>query len=43
MLGDGNRSDTGENELRSPVEGTVTMIYETQHAIGIQTDLGTIF
>ena len=30
-----------ENELRSPVEGTVTMIYETQHAIGIQTDLGT--
>ncbi len=23
------------------MEGTVTMIYETQHAIGIQTDLGT--
>ena len=41
MLGDGIAVIPDENELRSPVEGTVTMIYETQHAIGIQTDLGT--
>ena len=37
MLGDGIAVIPDENELRSPVEGTVTMIYETQHAIGIQT------
>ena len=37
MLGDGIAVIPDENELRSPVEGTVTMIY----AIGIQTDLGT--
>ena len=40
-MGDGIAVIPDENELRSPVEGTVTMIYETQHAIGIQTDLGT--
>lgn len=41
MLGDGIAVIPDENELMSPVEGTVTMIYETQHAIGIQTEAGT--
>ena len=41
MLGDGIAVIPDENELRSPLEGSVTMIYETQHAIGIQTYLGT--
>ena len=42
MLGDGIAVIPDENELRSPVEGTVTMIYETQHALGIHTALGTV-
>ena len=40
MLGDGIAVIPDENELRSPVEGTVTMIYETQHAIGILIHIG---
>lgn len=37
MLGDGIAVAPSENELFSPVDGTVTMIYETQHAIGIRS------
>lgn len=41
MLGDGIAVIPEENELRSPVDGTITMIYETQHAIGITTKKGS--
>lgn len=41
MLGDGIAVIPEENELRSPVDGTITMIYETQHAIGITTKGGS--
>ena len=40
MLGDGIAVIPHENEIFSPVDGTITMIYETQHAIGIKTDQG---
>ena len=41
MLGDGIAVIPEEKELRSPVDGTITMIYETQHAIGITTKKGS--
>lgn len=41
MLGDGIAVIPQENELMSPVDGTVTMVYETQHAIGISTKNNT--
>lgn len=37
MLGDGVAVAPSENELFSPVDGVVTMVYETQHAIGIRS------
>lgn len=40
MLGDGVALIPSQNELMSPIDGTVTMIYETQHAIGITTKQG---
>lgn len=41
MLGDGIALIPKENEFRSPVDGIVTMVYDTQHAIGITTKEGT--
>lgn len=40
MLGDGLAVQPIANEWVSPVNGTITMIYETKHAIGITTDQG---
>lgn len=40
MLGDGIAVIPSENEFYSPIDGTVTMVFETQHAIGIETKNG---
>ena len=40
MLGDGIAVISEQDEVMSPVDGTVTMVYETQHAIGISTKGG---
>ncbi|MFT4006279.1 MAG: PTS glucose transporter subunit IIA [Lacrimispora sp.] len=40
MLGDGIAVISDQDEVMSPVDGTVTMVYETQHAIGISTKDG---
>ena len=40
MLGDGMAVDPQAKEIYSPVAGEITMVYETQHAIGIKTDGG---
>ncbi|MEF9967431.1 MAG: PTS glucose transporter subunit IIA [Longicatena sp.] len=37
MLGDGIALIPNEDEFVSPIDGKVTMIYDTQHAIGITT------
>lgn len=37
MLGDGIAVIPNEKELVSPIDGTITMVYDTQHAIGIST------
>lgn len=36
ILGDGIGIIPRENQVFSPVEGIVTMIYETKHAIGLK-------
>ncbi|EOH72815.1 PTS sugar transporter subunit IIA [Enterococcus malodoratus] len=41
MLGDGFGIITKETSLYSPVSGTVSMVYDTGHAIGIQAEDGS--
>lgn len=41
MLGDGIAIDTDYEEWVAPVEGTISVIYNTLHAIGITTKQGT--
>lgn len=41
MLGDGYGLLTHDTSLYSPVSGTVTMVYDTGHAIGIHSEDGT--
>ena len=38
MLGDGIAVEPEASEIYSPVAGEITMVYETQHAIGIKTE-----
>ena len=40
MLGDGMAVQPEAREIYSPVAGEITMVYETQHAIGIKTEGG---
>ena len=40
MLGDGMAIAPEAREVYSPVAGEITMVYETQHAIGIKTETG---
>lgn len=40
MLGDGAAVIPESREVRSPISGRVTMVYETQHAIGLETAEG---
>ena len=40
MLGDGVAIIPSDKHLYSPVDGVVTMVYDTQHAIGIKTNNG---
>ncbi|GAB3057146.1 glucose PTS transporter subunit IIA [Salinicoccus sesuvii] len=40
MMGEGYAVEPKSNEIYSPVAGTVTMITDTKHAIGIETDDG---
>ena len=40
MLGDGIAIIPREKEVYSPVSGVVSMIFETQHAIGLKTKSG---
>lgn len=40
ILGDGIGIIPRENQVFSPVEGIVTMIYETKHAIGLKDNYG---
>ena len=40
MLGDGIAVIPHADKLYSPVNGTISMVYDTQHAIGILTDEG---
>ncbi|KAF1302384.1 beta-glucoside-specific PTS transporter subunit IIABC [Candidatus Enterococcus willemsii] len=40
MLGDGVAIIPTKGELYAPITGTVTMIYNTKHALGMQTDEG---
>ena len=40
MLGDGVAFIPNEKKLYSPIDGVVSMVYETQHAIGIKTKEG---
>ncbi|EOL45517.1 PTS system, glucose subfamily, IIA component [Enterococcus phoeniculicola] len=41
MMGDGVAVEPKETHILSPVDGTVTMISEQQHGIGIQMEDGT--
>lgn len=41
MLGDGIAIETDNEQWYSPVNGVVSVIYPTKHAIGIVTDHGT--
>lgn len=41
MLGDGIAVVPSEDEFVSPIDGEVTLIYETQHAIAIKTECNT--
>lgn len=41
VVGDGVAVKPEENWIYSPVEGTISMVFETKHAIGIITDDGT--
>lgn len=41
LLGDGIALIPSEDEIMSPVDGVVSMVYETQHAIGISTNYDT--
>ncbi|EOH90308.1 PTS sugar transporter subunit IIA [Enterococcus pallens] len=41
MLGDGYGLLTDDTKLYSPVSGTVSMVYDTGHALGIQAEDGT--
>ncbi|WP_332617351.1 PTS sugar transporter subunit IIA [Anaerorhabdus sp.] len=41
VMGDGMAIKPEENWIYSPVDGTVTMIFETKHAIGITANDGT--
>lgn len=43
MIGDGVAIKTKESKIFSPVEGEVTMVYETGHAIGITAEDGSEF
>lgn len=40
MLGDGVAIMPISNKVVSPADGVITLIYDTQHAIGIRTDEG---
>ena len=40
MLGDGMAVQPEAREIYSPVAGEITMVYETQHTIGIKTEGG---
>ena len=40
MLGDGVAIIPSDKHIYSPVDGVVTMVYETQHAIGLRTNYG---
>lgn len=40
MLGDGMAIIPSGNKVYSPVNGVVTLVYETKHAIGLKTDDG---
>ena len=41
MLGDGIAVVPSEDDFVSPIDGEVTLIYETQHAIAIKTECDT--
>lgn len=41
MIGDGIAIKPIGNEIISPIDATVTMIYESKHAIALTTSLGT--
>ena len=40
MLGDGVAIIPSDKNVYSPVDGVVTMVYDTQHAIGLKTNDG---
>ena len=40
LLGDGFGVEPSEGSIKSPVEGTISLIYDTGHAVGIVTDKG---
>ena len=40
MLGDGVAIIPSDKNIYSPVDGVVTMVYDTQHAIGLKTNDG---
>jgi glucose-specific phosphotransferase system IIA component len=40
MLGDGFAVEPQTGELVAPVNGTITLVFDTKHAIGIKTDSG---
>ncbi|PWG00280.1 N-acetylglucosamine-specific PTS transporter subunit IIBC [Levilactobacillus bambusae] len=40
MIGDGFAIEPSDNTIVSPIDGTVTVVFPTKHAIGLKTDSG---